>query len=366
MKEKNINNEQEISNKLDDAMYKTLVDGIEFSTFKLMTMLYYNVFNEWPYHEYLVTDEKIKYSAQPFNDDDVDGEDFDIDIDYEEFHKKLTEIGYTRVELDYDNVYVNQDKKIVLSFFDCVKCISSEKNIKNELKRIQKCIKLYECKPEKIEIGILCQRNGGFNIEETDLDIMDIDVDKTYNDDIPVQAIDDFITKEKTGLALFYGEPGTGKTTYIRNLIQKHTDKHFIILDSNLLYNITFNSLLNIFINEKNAIYVLEDCEKLLVSRDNEQNPIISAFLNMTDGILANVINCKFICTFNTNLENIDDAIKRKGRMKLKYEFKKLSKDKVHKILNDKNEDMIIADVIFAQHENDYTKNNKRKIGFNV
>lgn len=365
MKEKNNTDIASCGMKVDDAMYKTIIDGTEFSTFKLMTLFYYNVFGEWPYHEYHVTHERTKYTAQPFNDD-LDDEEFDIDIDYEIFHERLTALGYVRVELDYDNVYVNVDRHIVLSIFDCIKCITSRTDVDDELKRIQSCIELYEHKTEKIEIGILCQRNGGFNIEETELDIMDIDVDKTYNDDIPIEAIDDFITKEKTGLALFYGEPGTGKTTYIRNLIQKHTDKHFVILDSNLLYNITSNSLLNIFIHEKNAIYVVEDCEKLLVSRDNEQNPIISAFLNMTDGILANVINCKFICTFNTDLNNIDEAIKRKGRMKLKYEFKKLSKDKVHKILNDKNEDMIIADVIFAQHENDYTKNNRRKIGFNV
>ena len=84
----------------------------------------------------------------------------------------------------------------------------------------------------------------------------------------------------------------------------------------------------------------------------------------MTDGILANVINCKFICTFNTDLNNIDDAIKRKGRMKLKYEFKKLSHDKVKNIIGD-DKDMTIADVVYAKHENDFSKKIQKKIGFN-
>ena len=35
----------------------------------------------------------------------------------------------------------------------------------------------------------------------------------------------------------------------------------------------------------------------------------------------CSIIKCKFICTFNTNIENVDKALLRKGRMKLKYEF---------------------------------------------
>jgi SpoVK/Ycf46/Vps4 family AAA+-type ATPase len=194
---------------------------------------------------------------------------------------------------------------------------------------------------------------------------MDIDTSKTYNDDLPEDAIENFIENEKNGLALFYGEPGTGKSTYIRHLIQKYPKKNFIILDPNLLYNITSQSLLNQFISYKNAIYIIEDCEKLLVSRNVEQNPIMATFLNMTDGITALMINCKFICTFNTELKNIDEALKRKGRMKLEYEFKKLDKKKVQKILGSNyNEDMTIADVMYANDKITFSEKKKNKIGF--
>ena len=203
----------------------------------------------------------------------------------------------------------------------------------------------------------------GYTINYVSFNKVNVDVNKTYNDDLPLLAIDDFINKENTGLCLFYGEPGTGKSYFIKYLIQSY-NKDFIILNSDVLYDSTSNSLIIEFITNKNAIYIIEDCEKLLVARDNEHNPIISAFLNMTDGILAEVISCKFICTFNTDLTNIDKALLRKGRLKLKYEFKKLNKDKVSIIAPELHEDMSVADLFNYKKENDYSKKKRQKIGF--
>ena len=48
--------------------------------------------------------------------------------------------------------------------------------------------------------------------------------------------------------------------------------------------------------------------------------------------MLGDSLKLKFICTFNTDLKNIDDAILRKGRLKVKYEFKDLKTNKVKKL----------------------------------
>ena len=352
--------------KIDEAIFRTVMDcKDQFSSTKMISVLYYNLFNEWAFNTYDITNDIIVDSSRPWNDDKMEDYD-DIDIDFEKFHEKISKLGYVRCELDYDDVYINTDKKVVCFLSThLVKCVCNKPENAKEIKEIKSCIEVLEDDKTVAEIGILVQRNGNFYIEDTEIDIMNIDVNETYNDDIPVDAINDFVENERNGLMLFYGEPGTGKTTYIRHLIQEHENKRFIILDSNLLYNITSHSLINTFIDKKNAIYIIEDCEKLLVSRDNEPNPIIAAFLNMTDGILANIINCKFICTFNTDLSNVDEALKRKGRLKLKYEFKKLAANKVKKILNDDNaNDMTIADVVYNEKQNDYSNKQKRKIGF--
>ena len=100
------------------------------------------------------------------------------------------------------------------------------------------------------------------------------------------------------------------------------------------------------------------------MSREDGFNPVMPILLNITDGIIGDVLGIKIICTFNTNINKIDDALKRKGRLSLKYEFKKLSKDKVKNILPNENQDMTLADIYNIKIENDYSKKETRKIGF--
>ena len=88
--------------------------------------------------------------------------------------------------------------------------------------------------------------------------------------------------------------------------------------------------------------------------------------LNITDGVIADVLGIKLICTFNTSLAKIDKALLRKGRLSLKYEFKKLTKDKVANILGHSvDKDMSLAEIYNIEEENDFSKKIQKKIGFN-
>ena len=55
----------------------------------------------------------------------------------------------------------------------------------------------------------------------------------------------------------------------------------------------------------------------------------------MSDGLMSDIFNIKFICTFNADISKIDSALLRKGRCYANYTFKALDKDKV-KHLSDK------------------------------
>ena len=118
-------------------------------------------------------------------------------------------------------------------------------------------------------------------------------------------------------------------------------------------------------------MFILEDCEQLLEDRgENQFNNAIATILNMADGLLSDIVNIKFICTFNAPITKIDPALLRKGRCMAKYEFGKLHADKV-KILNDKYnlghteiKDMTLAEV-YNPDKKDYTEETKQiKIGF--
>jgi len=173
-------------------------------------------------------------------------------------------------------------------------------------------------------------------------------------------------------LILFYGEQGTGKTTYIKKLLSEFTNKTFIYVPSNILNIVSSPDFINFISRHKESILILEDSEKIIVSRDNgNSTDSIINLLNLTDGLLGDALGLKIICTFNTSINNIDKALLRKGRLQVSYEFDKLKAKKVKVLLdsikqtNKEIKDMTIAE-IYSTDKNIFTKNKSKdkNIGF--
>jgi hypothetical protein len=226
-------------------------------------------------------------------------------------------------------------------------------------------------KKNKIEFGITAIDSANtlytswYQYEEKN-----IDIEKNYNDDFPYEKICKLMeTEDKAELIFFYGEPGTGKTSLIKHLISKYKESSFVFMDGTILANTPQHKLMSYFLDNQNTIFILEDCEKALKDRNDVYsgyNNVMPILLNITDGVIADVLGIKLICTFNTSLDKIDKALLRKGRLSLKYEFKKLTKDKVANILgNSVDKDMSLAEIYNIEEENDFSKKIQKKIGFN-
>jgi hypothetical protein len=101
----------------------------------------------------------------------------------------------------------------------------------------------------------------------------------------------EILENDKSGLMLFYGDPGTGKTSLIKHFISKYEDKDFIFMDGELLVNASKEKLMAYFLECQDTIFILEDCEKALLNRERNYNPVMSILLNLTDGIIGDVLN---------------------------------------------------------------------------
>lgn len=214
--------------------------------------------------------------------------------------------------------------------------------------------------------------NGGYiNLKRMDFKYNNVySSEEIYNDDLieKENLIEDFIKNGNTGLMLFHGIPGAGKTSYIKSLIDKHKKVKFIYMPNQMFSQIEAPSFISFFTRHPGSIIIIEDGETLLRER-NDGNVYISTLLNLTDGLLGEALRIKVICTFNCGINEIDSALKRKGRLKFSYEFKELSEEKSNKLLEKighehrTNTPMALTDIINYDKEK-YQASKKNKIGF--
>lgn len=239
-------------------------------------------------------------------------------------------------------------------------------------KEIARDVEEFYVAPEK-EFNIywrLCCSNGGYYLDKGNIKAPEyFDVEKLYNDDFIEEdkKIREFIGKEdKSGLVILHGEKGTGKSTYIKNLVNQFPQKRFVYVPAsliNLMGDPSFGSFLTTL---NNHVIVLEDCENSIRDRKNGGSAsAVSLLLNLTDGILSDDLGMKFICTFNEDMKNIDSALLRKGRLVSKYEFKPLCKEKAKAILEERGmEDVSLSKAltladIFNFSDKSYEKEEK-------
>lgn len=273
-----------------------------------------------------------------------------------------------------------------------------------------------EVKEDVRFVSLLLQdkRNGAFSEVSVPLGSkLNIDVTKNYMPDLPNDSIKEKLSEDRGGIMIFHGEPGTGKSSYIKYLMESMPDADFVVLDPNTIQNFSEdfknyliqNSLSKKFYRDEpepeedsydeisghdceygeglqcseaatrssfsGKIYVLEDAEKLLLKRNETTNPVnLSNILNITDGIVGDLVKTKFICTFNCDLSEIDSALLRKGRLLQKYEFKALTGETLDTLAKelglpeDHPKSMTLAEIYGYAESTGMDETEKHKIGF--
>lgn len=180
--------------------------------------------------------------------------------------------------------------------------------------------------------------------------------------------------KNKSGLIILNGEAGTGKSSYCQYLLQELEDCKLCVMSPSVAVNyLTISALRGVMdSNNSNMVLLIEDGDDLIRSRDKGVS-YLEDLLQATDGLVGSLIKIKVIITTNLIDKDIDDAIKRKGRLLYYHSFDKLNYEEAVELaksinvdidlIKDKNKKYTLSDIYNISDNNGIEDNNK-SIGF--
>jgi len=234
-------------------------------------------------------------------------------------------------------------------------------------------ISKFEITTKKSGINLVKLEMGHLDTEEYELNVSDMDIELNYGEEF--LKVHETIVKRLNkpndkGIILFHGDPGTGKTSYIKYLTKLVGDKEILFIPPSMAESLSEPSIIPFLMEHKDSILIIEDAEKVIADREmNGSSAGVSNILNLTDGILGDCLNIQIVATFNMKREKIDSALLRKGRLIAEHKFAPLSVENANRLLKKLGSEKTVdkptslAD-IYNIDEDVFKVDNKQQIGF--
>lgn len=154
------------------------------------------------------------------------------------------------------------------------------------------------------------------------------------------------------GLTILRGDPGTGKTYFIRHLISRLRETHIFYLINLTDFDLLTSPTMVEFWSEEmrgrdhpfdikgdrktkkkmKRVIIIEDAERLLSVRTKDSSGSVSELLNMCDGLLGDFLQVHLVCTANCPVDDFDPAVVRSGRLTAMKEFVPLDSSRAREI----------------------------------
>ena len=232
----------------------------------------------------------------------------------------------------------------------------------------------YAKKEVKTDIKLLKSENGYLDTEDFNLNIPEVSIELNYGSSflkVHNRIVEKLNTKSVSGIVLLHGDPGTGKTTYIKHLTGLIKDKDVIFVPPSTAEALSEPSIIPFLMDHRNSILIVEDGESVIMDRETGGSSVgVSNILNLTDGILGDCLNIQIIVTFNMKKEKIDKAFLRKGRLIAEHKFTNLSVVDSNILLEHLGKEQKVtvptslADIYNIDTEIFKEDDNKKQIGF--
>lgn len=298
---------------------------------------------------------------------------------YENFYKLIKEFGGKLAGGNFRHgdehaIYVSEENKLVFfaalreKHLDVNAFYSFEgKNI-DLISKINDFAETHKLLPEKLARPKIYFINrvagGGFSAAP-------FDIKKEFINLYPkeLKDISNILDEEGSGAIILHGSPGTGKSSLIALLSRQVYKKKFLYIPTNIVNQLDSPDFISFLFEYKDCVFILEDAESVIELRNGStRNSALTTLLSMSDGILGGVLNQKFIITFNCEVDKIDKALLRAGRLKYFKEFKRISATEAEKIAKENNrelpkqQDYSLAEIFNG--ENKVEEEKVAKIGF--
>ena len=348
--------------------FKALVHFLQCRNFKNIKELKERTLFTWNKEDVLTEDSK----SSGYDINQIKEFNFTEDIKGK-ITEELKEKGKNRENTEYKNVYILHLYSEKLELIELEKWIQDQRDIYDKFIR-DKC-----CKKQLLLTVNWDSDDSTFNVDHTEWD-SNITFDNSFfhNKELIMKKIDFFLNNKQwyhdRGIPynlgiLLYGEPGGGKTRFIKQLLN-YTGRHGI--DIKLTDSFDFESLKNIIHNEKiidefiipqhKRIIIFEDIdavgdtlkdrelkktemenkiEKIKVTKKKNKESVtkivevnnnnLSYFLNIIDGL--NECSGRILIMTTNKIEYLDPAIIRPGRIDIKIEFKKCTIDDIYQMI---------------------------------
>jgi hypothetical protein len=208
--------------------------------------------------------------------------------------------------------------------------------------------------------------------------LTDEDLRLNYGDDFPEweQQWLSRVRKSASGLTILHGPPGTGKTSFLRALMNR-------LLSSTVFYYVPISEaemlssprFVNFWIAQsrrhksKLKIAILEDAEDLLRPREDGTREKVSNLLNIADGLLGDHLRLHLVTTTNAPISQLDPAVVRPGRLVGDRAFRRLTRAEAARLAAAKQLALPDADTVslaelYCGDAEPGSFNQERKIGF--
>ena len=161
------------------------------------------------------------------------------------------------------------------------------------------------------------------------------------------RLVADLKSKSPSGrLGILSGPPGTGKTYLIRALLEEVL-ACFVMIPATMVDAIGSPELIPhmLKIKESNPgysiVFIIEDGDRVLLNRGMDNVSAISTLLNITDGILGDLVDLRVIVTTNEKTVKVEPALLRPGRISARVDVGFISQEKAytiyHKLMGNMN-----------------------------